>query len=583
MKAALLPISLLLFVSFPAAALAAPITELSNGKLTVTGDAAAETLTVIQDGLYVAVKGPAGMNDPDGDPDDGTCNVLLSPHRVSCLDSVVANVVVNGGAGADSITDERGGSSFDTETLNGGAGDDTLIRNRHGTAVITQGGTGDDTLMAGTGGSLGETDHGEAGDDTYVGSPTAVDRFFADPGADTYFAGSGETYRDTMSYGEVVAPVTVTLDGRPNDGEASEHDNVMPDIELIFGGAAADRITAGAVPLEIYGGAGDDRLTGGAGDDSLAGEAGHDVLLGGGGDDQLADGDVTPDVEDPQLPPAGNDRLDGGPGNDFLLTDRGADDLHGGPGYDDALFFRFIPRAPTAPPPSLLAAFAISLDDRANDGRRGANEGDNVHSDVEQIDTFDGDDVLTGSPGPDALYSGDGNDRIDPGAGADSVEAGRGDDVVIALDGATDRIDCGRGADRLRADLPGAQPDRADVAFGCESITGSPLGGTDSRAPHVLLKGIRARMTRRAFNRGVKVRVGADEPVAIEVALRIGRRVVAGASLSRVVGTRAVRLKPARRLRGGHAVRARVRVVAFDAAGNRAVKTRSFLVSGRRR
>jgi hypothetical protein len=72
MKAALLPISLLLAVSLPSAALAAPTTSFSGGKLTVTGDAADETFTIIQDTAWVVVKGPAGMNDPDGDPDDTT-------------------------------------------------------------------------------------------------------------------------------------------------------------------------------------------------------------------------------------------------------------------------------------------------------------------------------------------------------------------------------------------------------------------------------------------------------------------------------------------------------------------------------
>ncbi|HEX5621443.1 MAG TPA: calcium-binding protein [Solirubrobacteraceae bacterium] len=604
MKAALLPISLLLAVSLPTAALAAPTAEYSNGTLTVTGDAAVETFTVIQEGSYVTVKGPSGMNDPDGNPDDVTCAAF--DERVRCADSVVNNVVVNGGAGGDSISDERGVTQ-DTDTLNGndgddtltgpaggalllmnmngGAGDDTLIRNRHGIFLVTQGGPGDDTLMAGADGSLGESDHGEAGDDTYVGSATAVDRFVADPGADTYRGGSGDAYRDSMSYGEVVAPVTLTLDGRPNDGEAGERDNVMPDIELIFGGAAADHLTAGGVPAELYGGAGDDRLAGGPGADGLNGEAGHDVLLGGGGDDRLLDGDETPEIENPQQPPAGNDRLDGGAGNDTFESGRGADDLHGGAGYDFALFFRWIPRPPTAPPPSRAASFAISLDDRANDGQRGTTEGDNVHTDVEEVNTWDGDDVLTGSAGPDTLFSSEGNDRIDAGAGVDSVWAGGGDDVVMSVDGATDRVDCQGGTDRLDADLPGAEPDRADVAFNCETVTGTPLPSPhgESRAPRLVLKGLGSRMTRRAFNRGVKVRVGADEPVAAEITLRIGRRTVAGASLRRVDGVRTVRLTPASRVRGRRAVRARVRVVAFDAAGNRAVKMRSFLVSGRRR
>ena len=604
MKAALLPISLLLAVSLPTAALAAPTAEYLDGKLTVTGDAADETFTIRQEGPEVRVHGPYSMPDPDGA--GTTCTSIDFGRQIRCADNLVSTVVVNGSAGVDTMTDERG-STQDGETLNGdegddvltapphaapfamslngGVGDDRLVRNAlQSYDVILDGGPGNDTLDAGATGSLGAADHGGEGDDMYLGSPVEPDAFVVDPGADTYMGGSApERIEDSMSYGETVEPQIVSLDGVANDGRAGEHDNVKADIEKVYGGGAGDRLSAGAISAELYGGPGADRLVGGPGDDWLDGQLGNDVILGGGGDDGLLDGDETPQVQDPQQPSAGSDRLDGGAGSDQLMSDRGADDLHGGPGYDYGQFIRVIPRAPTAPSPSLPAPFAISLDDRANDGQRGTDEHDNVHTDVEEVFTWDGADVLVGSPGPDTLASEGGNDRIVPGGGADLVAADDGADVVIALDGATDRIDCGHGADRLQADLPGSQPDRADVAFGCESITGTPLGGADSRPPRVVLKGIRPRMTRRAFNHGVKLRVGADEPVAAEVALRIRRRVVAGASLSHVDGIRTVRLKPARRLRSRHAIRARVRVVAFDAAGNRAVKTRSFLVSGRRR
>ena len=604
MKAALLPISLLLAVSLPTAASAAPTAEFSDGKLTVTGDAAVETFTVIQDDTWVVVVGPYSMNDPDGM--GTTCTDLDFGQRVRCRDSVVSSVVVNGGAGVDTLSSERVGTQ-DTETLNGGedndvltaprgadsmaltldggAGEDHLVRNVHADGDVTlSGGPGNDTLDAGAAGTLGPADHGGEGDDTYVGSPLEPDSFVADPGADTYIGGNGTTAEDSMSYAAAVAPQVVSLDGVANDGGPGEHDNVKPDIETVYGGGAADTLVARPVGGELYGGPSADRLVGGPGNDWLDGQSGSDVLLGGGGDDGLLDGDETPQVVDPQQPPAGNDRLDGGPGNDTLTSDRGADDLHGGAGYDYAEFIRVIPRAPGTPSPSLPAPFAISIDDRANDGQRGTDEHDNVHTDVEDVFTWDGADVLVGSPGPDAFESGGGNDRVTPGDGADTVWAGDEDDVVISVDGATDRVDCGLGADRVNADLPGAEPERADVAFNCETITGTPLGaGTDSRAPRLVLKGIRSRMTRRAFNRGLKVRVGADEPVAAEIALRVGRRVVAAASVRRVDGMRVVRLKPSAKLRSRRAVRAQVRVVAFDAAGNRAVKRRSFRVTGRRR
>jgi Ca2+-binding RTX toxin-like protein len=581
MKAALLPISLLLLVSLPTAALASTA-EYSDGKLTVTGDAAAETFTIKQEGPDVRVYGPHSMPDPDGA--GTTCTSIDFGQQIRCADNLVNAVVVDGGAGVDTLTNERG-LTADTETLDGGDGDDRLVRNvPQSYSVILEGGPGTDTLDAGATGSLGAADHGDEGDDIYLGSPIEPDAFFADPGADTYIGGSAPVrIEDSMSYGGTVEPQIVSLDGVANDGRAGEHDNVKPDIEKVFGGAGADRLSAGVVSAELYGGPGADQLVGGPADDWLDGQLGNDVIVGGGGDDGLLDGDETPQVQDPQQPPAGNDRLDGGAGSDQLMSDRGADDLHGGPGYDYGQFIRVIPRAPTAPSPSPPAPFAISLDDRANDGQRGTDEHDNVHTDVEEVFTWDGADVLVGSAGPDTLASEGGNDRIVPGGGADLVAADDGADVVIALDGATDRIDCGPGSDRLEADLAGAQPDRADVAFGCESITGTPFGGPDSRAPRLVVKGIRSRLTRRAFNRGVRLRVGADEAIAAEITLRVGRVVMADASLPRSTRTRTVRLRPTLRLSGRGTVRARVRVVAFDAAGNRAVKTRSFRVTGRRR
>jgi Ca2+-binding RTX toxin-like protein len=583
MRAALLPISLLLAVSLPSAALAVPTAEYSDGKLTVTGDETDEIFTIKQEGLQVRVYGPHSMPDPDGAA--LTCTSIDFGQQIRCADILVDAVVVNGGAGVDTMTNERG-LTADTETLNGDEGNDQLVRNvPQSYSLILDGGPGNDKLDAGATGSLGVADHGGDGDDMYLGSPIEPDAFVADPGADTYIGGSAPVrIEDSMTYGSTVEPQIVSLDGVANDGRAGEHDNVKPDIEKVFGGGSGDRLSAGAISAELYGGPGADQLVGGPADDWLDGQLGNDVILGGGGDDGLLDGDETPQVQDPQLPPAGNDRLDGGAGSDRLMSDRGADDLHGGTGYDYGEFIRVIPRAPTAPSPSRPAPFAISLDDRANDGQRGTDEHDNVHTDVEEVFTWNGDDVLVGSPGPDTLASEGGNDRIVPGGGADLVAADDGADVVIALDGATDRIDCGPGADRLQADLPGSEPDRADVAFNCETITGTPLGAAaDTRAPRLVVKGIRSRMTRRAFNRGIKLRVGADEAIAAEITLRVGRVVMADASLRRSARTRTVRLRPTLRLSGRGTARARVRVVAFDAAGNRAVKTRSFRVTGRRR
>jgi len=62
------------------------------------------------------------------------------------------------------------------------------------------------------------------------------------------------------------------------------------------------------------------------------------------------------------------------------------------------------------------AGFTISLDDLANDGVTGAGEGDNVHSDVENLTTEGrAADVISGSAAANVISTGQGNDAIDPG------------------------------------------------------------------------------------------------------------------------------------------------------------------------
>jgi RTX calcium-binding nonapeptide repeat (4 copies) len=295
-------------------------------------------------------------------------------------------------------------------------------------------------------------------------------------------------------------------------------------------------------------------------------------------------------------------------GNDSFGSDRGADELIGGAGYDSAGFSRPIPRAPTAPPPSPPAGFEISLDDRANDGQLGTGEGDNVHSDIEEVYTWDGDDLLSGSAGPEVFYSQGGDDLIAPGAGADSVFAGRGDDTIRAVDQTTDRVDCELGNDSIDADLPGDQPERADVIFNCESITGVPFGPRDPRAGADTTRPVitNLRASRRRFaagrrntpraaatvKRGTTVTFGLSEDarVTITIARKLRGRLKGGRCVARArSGRKCTRLVTAAMLVranssaglnrvaysgrvGGRALRPgryRATVRAVDAAGNR--------------
>ena len=208
-------------------------------------------------------------------------------------------------------------------------------------------------------------------------------------------------------------------------------------------------IVAGAGNDSTYNGQsgqGDDVIHGGEGDDTLYGDLGNDEVYGEGGDDNLGGGE-------------GNDVEDGGPGDDdinydgidprFGAPDPGADVLRGGGGTD---LLRL---------DSDTVGMAISIDGKANDGRPG--EGDNVGSDIEQINGTLFADLFIGSAGADGFNGSAGNDEIH-GAGGDvdlrgsdsedRVFGDAGDDFVEGGYDA-DRVDGGPGNDGIFGDIAG--------------------------------------------------------------------------------------------------------------------------------
>ncbi|HVT76759.1 MAG TPA: calcium-binding protein [Acidimicrobiales bacterium] len=178
------------------------------------------------------------------------------------------------GTADDGATGERDNVGTDVEMLTGGLGNDTLTGGA-GDNVIS-GGSGDDVIDGGAGNDVLS---GDAGLDTFV--------VHAADGADTV---AGGTAVDSISYAGRAAPVSVTLDGVANDGEANEHDNVKADVENVTGGSGADTITGSPAANRLDGGAGNDALHGGAGDDTLIGGAGYDTLDGGDGFDRCDPG-----------------------------------------------------------------------------------------------------------------------------------------------------------------------------------------------------------------------------------------------------------------------------------------------------
>lgn len=209
-----------------------------------------------------------------------------------------------GGDGADSIQGQPGADQID-----GGAGNDNILGDRpvSGTAP-----TGADVIRGGPG---NDRISGQGGNDTIDGGPgnDVVDEELPGPnsgaGADTIAGGAG---RDQVTYHFRSATVRVSLDGRANDGQSGERDNVRPDVEDVIGsGGAANVLVGSSRANELRGGKRADRLSGGGGSDRLFAFGGRDTLNGGTGADRLYANDCE------------RDSVKGGPGRDRAVIDIG--------------------------------------------------------------------------------------------------------------------------------------------------------------------------------------------------------------------------------------------------------------------
>jgi Ca2+-binding RTX toxin-like protein len=148
------------------------------------------------------------------------------------------------------------------------------------TPVTVHGGTGNDTISTGggadylDGGPGNDTLDGGWGDDTLDGGV----------GADVLRGGPGF---DTVTYADRVAPISASIDGVANDGEAGEGDNIATDVEGLVGGSAGDTLIGSNAANVLTGGAGDDTISGLGGDDTIDGGPGADHIDGGAGADTI--------------------------------------------------------------------------------------------------------------------------------------------------------------------------------------------------------------------------------------------------------------------------------------------------------
>ena len=293
-----------------------------NGRDSMHGGSGRDTVT------YVKRSSPVALS-IDGEANDG------APQEGDRIGSDIEAVA--GGSGDDQLTGTAGGDELDggkgSDSIRGGAGDDVLRGGRGdegrdqiaggdgndvvegingrdvlsggrghdsvgggGGADVLDGGDGNDALTGGPGGDLIKggsgndrmdgadpslpgadgDDHllGEAGSDSLAGSD-GDDKLSGGSGPDELRGGSG---LDSVDYSAAEGAVTITLDGRANDGRKGERDNFGADIEGGQGGSEKDVLSGNKLANTLSGGSGEDFLDGRRGRDRLNGNHGHDVV-----------------------------------------------------------------------------------------------------------------------------------------------------------------------------------------------------------------------------------------------------------------------------------------------------------------
>ena len=442
-----------------------------------------------------------------------------------------STVIVNGGAGDDSITvlakntelassglngeagDDVLNGADSNETLNGGDGNDRLVAGKG--ADIMNGGAGNDTLVWNNGDGS-DIINGDAGNDgTEVnGSPTLGDVFTLDP-----VAGRVKFQRTNL--------VPFTLD------TATERFQVN-------GLGGGDAVTANAgvgalTLLAVDGGVGTDTVLGSDGADLILGGEGNDVLSGGAGGDRVV-GD------------RGTDTMNGGPGDDTLVWNNGdgSDIVNGDDGSDDVE----VNGAPAAGDAftvqpngarikfdrTNLVPFSIDIGSSETLHANGL-DGDDAIA-VGEVGNFavtasggPGNDTLTGGSSSETFLGGSGNDTIVPGGGLDVASGDDGDDQVNVRDNAPDLASGGAGIDTALADAADL-----DILDGFEAVDRPSVVApppVDTSAVPVTIKG----GTLKVKNGKVSIRVSSPSNSPIN---STGSLVVRTAKGVKVAGLRAV-------------------------------------------
>ncbi|UKJ72504.1 calcium-binding protein [Azospirillum brasilense] len=321
------------------------------------------------------------------------------------------------------------------------------------------GGLGRDVLAGGTGFDLLK---GEEGDDWLFGG-TNEDTLVGGKGKDLLDGGAG---KDVASYEGEEAAVTVNLSGPMTAGFVTAKvggvdEDILVNIEDIWGGLGDDALTGDAKDNFLKGGIGADTLSGGDGNDRLQGDPGKDVLNGGFGTDYAVFSDnlsayeiKTTGTETTVSYKSDAGNVDVLSGVEFLSF---ADQTIATP-KDPSANAPFVPdpNPPTKAPPGANMINGTAGNDPSLTGTGNADDilagGGNDTVDGKGGDDFvsggDGNDVIQGGTGYDLIRGGQGQDKIHGGAGADIIYADSGNDQVWG-DGGADQLWGGLGADTL--------------------------------------------------------------------------------------------------------------------------------------
>ncbi len=439
-----------------APALAATTAQVKNGTLKVTGDNAANPISV-----NLAFGAPNVLQVDVGE--DGTADFSFDR-------STFTAVEIDGGGGNDDLRVSNGGGVITDEaiTLNGGTGNDTLIGGAGNETLIggkgddfADGNIGSDVMLLGAGNDTGQWDPGDGSDTVDGQGGRDLLQFNGSNAAEHVDISANGTrvrlFRD-------VAAITMDIDGMET---IDYHALGSPDT-LTVGDLTGTHTTSVVADLAGFDGLGD----GSADTVNLIGTPGADhASVGNAADGSLEVTGLSPKLTvrggEPAmdtvgvLSVAGNDTLTyplGVTGSTQVSFDGGPDtdttDVVGTAGDDTVGVARNGTAAATFTPTGLVVNTQPTVEnlDIAGLGGNDTMIGQNGIGTITSLtmDGGPGNDTLAGGDGNDHLIGGIGNDHVDGNIGFDSVDLGGGNDTFQWDPGdSSDVVEGGAGTDTL--------------------------------------------------------------------------------------------------------------------------------------